>query len=516
MSELGFWKLATQYPDRIALVTQDGTRVRAGDLLARSNQLVHGLRRLGLAQGDVVATLLPNDQPMIELYLAATQAGLYLVPINHHLAAPEIAYILGDSSAKAFVADARFADAAATAATEAGMPATGCFAVGTIAGFRPYAALTDGTPTTPPDERAAGQVMNYTSGTTGRPKGVRRALMPFDPDTVGSMFAMFLSMFGITPEGDGVHLVGSPLYHTAVLVFAGCSLHFGHTLSVMDKWTPQDSLAVIERDRVTTTHMVPTQFHRLLALPDDVKGKHDVSSLRHVVHAAAPCPVDVKRRMLAWWGPVIYEYYAASEGGGTLVTPGEWLERPGTVGKAWASSEIRILDDAGEPLPIGTPGTVFMKLGVQDFEYHGDKKKTDANRRDGFFTVGDVGYLDDAGYLFLCDRKIDMIISGGANIYPTEVEACLLSHPKVGDAAVFGIPDDDWGEQVKAVVEPAPGVTASPALADDILAFCVERIAKFKCPKSIDFIAELPRDPNGKLYKRKLRDPYWQGRERAI
>jgi long-chain acyl-CoA synthetase len=284
----------------------------------------------------------------------------------------------------------------------------------------------------------------------------------------------------------------------------------------MDKWTPEDCLKVIARDRVSTTHMVPTQFHRLLALADAVKKKYDVSSLRHVVHAAAPCPVDVKRRMLDWWGPVIFEYYAASEGGGTLVTPTEWLERPGTVGKAWAGSEIRILDDAGEAIATGTPGTVFMKLGVQDFEYHGDKKKTDANRRDGFFTVGDVGYLDDSGYLFLCDRKIDMIISGGANIYPTEVEACLLSHPKVGDAAVFGIPDDDWGEQVKAVIEPAAGVSAGPALADEILAFCVERIAKFKCPKSIDFMPELPRDPNGKLYKRKLRDPYWVGRERAI
>jgi long-chain acyl-CoA synthetase len=516
MSELGFWKLATAHPGRTALVTPEGERITAGDLLARSNQLVHGLRKLGLQQGDVVATLLPNGGPMIEIYLAATQAGLYLVPINHHLAGPEVAYILADSGAKAFVADDRFADIARAGVAETKLPASACFAVGSIPGFQPYAALSDGMPTTAPEDRAAGQVMNYTSGTTGRPKGVRRALMPFDPDTVGSMFAMFLAMFGITPENDGVHLVGSPLYHTAVLVFAGCSLHFGHTLSVMDKWTPEDSLKVVQRDRVTTTHMVPTQFHRLLALPEDVKKKYDVSSLRNVVHAAAPCPVDVKRRMLAWWGPVIFEYYAASEGGGTLVTPTEWLERPGTVGKAWPSSEIRILDDAGGEIATGTPGTVYMKLGVQDFEYHGDKKKTDANRRDGFFTVGDVGYLDDAGYLFLCDRKIDMIISGGANIYPSEIESCLLSHPKVGDAAVFGIPDDDWGESVKAVIEPAAGIQAGKDLADEIVAFCLEHIAKFKVPKSIDFMPELPRDPNGKLYKRKLRDPYWVGRERAI
>ncbi|MEB2283850.1 MAG: acyl-CoA synthetase [Polyangiaceae bacterium UTPRO1] len=516
MSELGFWKLATAHPEHVALVTPDGACVSAGELHARSNQLVHGLRGLGLVQGDVVATLLPNGAPMIELYLAATQSGLYLVPINHHLAGPEIAYILADSGAKAFVADSRFAAIAKAGADEAQLAPSSCFAVGAIPGFRPDAELTAGMPATPPVERTAGQVMNYTSGTTGRPKGVRRALMPFDPDAVGSMFAMLLAMFGIAPRDQGVHLVGSPLYHTAVLVFAGCSLHYGHTLSVMDKWTPEEALTAIARDRVTTTHMVPTQFHRLLALPEDVKARYDVGSLRHVVHAAAPCPVDVKRRMLAWWGPTIYEYYAASEGGGTLVTPQEWLERPGTVGRAWAGSEIRILDDAGAALPPGTPGTVYMKLGVQDFEYHGDKTKTDANRRDGFFTVGDVGYLDDAGYLFLCDRKIDMIISGGANIYPSEIEACLLAHPKVGDAAVFGVPDDDWGESVKAVIEPAPGVEPGSALADEITAFCLERIAKFKVPKSIDFIPELPRDPNGKLYKRKLRDPYWAGRERAI
>jgi len=358
--------------------------------------------------------------------------------------------------------------------------------------------------------------MNYTSGTTGRPKGVRRPLAPYDPDSVCSMFAMFLAMFGVAPGENNVHLTGSPLYHTAVLMFTGSSLHYGHTVALMDKWTPESCLEVIQAQRVTTTHMVPTQFHRLLALPDEVKARYNVSSLRHVIHAAAPCPVDVKRRMLQWWGPVIYEYYAASEGGGTLVTPDEWLQYPGTVGRAWPTAEIRILDEDGKDCPAGQPGTVYMKLGAADFEYHKDKAKTDANRRDGFFTVGDVGYLNDAGYLFLCDRKIDMIIAGGVNIYPSEVESALLAHPKVGDVAVFGIPNDDWGEEVKAVIEPAAGVTPSPPLADEILAFCQRTLAKYKCPRSIDFIEALPRDPNGKLYKRKLRDPYWQGRERKI
>ncbi|MEO8604305.1 MAG: AMP-binding protein, partial [bacterium] len=268
--------------------------------------------------------------------------------------------------------------------------------------------------------------------------------------------------------------------------------------------------------RVTTSHMVPTQFHRLLALPDEVKKRYDVSSVRHMVHAAAPCPVDVKRRMIEWWGPSIYEYYAASEGGGTLVTPQEWLEYPGTVGRAWPSSEIRIFDDAGTACATNIPGTVYMALGAADFKYHNDDAKTAANRRDGFFTVGDIGYLNELGYLFLCDRKIDMIISGGVNIYPTEVEAELLKHPQIADAAVFGIPNEDWGEEVKAVIEPAPGVVAGPALAEEILAWCAGNIAKYKSPRSIDFIDVMPRDPNGKLYKRKLRDPYWAGRERAI
>jgi len=516
MSDVGFWSIAQSDPEHLALVTPDGRQVKAGALLARANQLVHGLRKRGLANGDAIAVVLPNGAPMIELYLAATQTGWYLVPINHHLTASEIAYIVEDSGAKVLVADERFAAASRAAADEIEFPAAGRFAVGSIPGFQPYAALSEGESADTPADRTAGAVMNYTSGTTGRPKGVRRRLMPIEPEMMASMVSMLLAMFGIEFGGEGVHLVGSPLYHTAPLVFAGVSMHVGHTLVVMEKWTPEDSLAVMARHRVTTSHMVPTQFHRLLALPDEVKKRYDLSSLRHMIHAAAPCPVDVKRKMLAWWGPTIYEYYAASEGGGTIVTPEEWLKHPGTVGRPWPGSEIRILDDEGNQRPTGEPGTVYMQLGVQDFEYHKDPAKTSANRRDGFFTVGDVGYLNEEGYLFLCDRKIDMIISGGANIYPAEVEAAMLAHPKVGDVAVFGIPDDDWGEQVKAVVEPAAGATPGPALAEELLAFCATHIAKYKSPKSIDFIAEMPRDPNGKLYKRKLRDPYWQGRERRI
>jgi long-chain acyl-CoA synthetase len=284
----------------------------------------------------------------------------------------------------------------------------------------------------------------------------------------------------------------------------------------MDKWSAEGMLELIERYKVTHSHMVPTQFHRLLALPEDIKPKYDLSSLRHMIHAAAPCPVDTKHAMIEWWGPVIDEYYAASEGGGTIVNTEEWLKKPGTVGKPWPISEIAIFDDDNNRLEAGQIGTVYMAMQAGDFEYHKDREKTQKNRIGKFFTVGDVGYLDDDGYLFLCDRKTDMIISGGANIYPAEIENVLLGHPKVVDAAVFGIPHDDWGEEVKAVVQTVDGVTGDPELAAEILSWCEGRLAHFKTPKSIDFTDEMPRDPNGKLYKRKLRDPYWEGRERAI
>jgi long-chain acyl-CoA synthetase len=311
-----------------------------------------------------------------------------------------------------------------------------------------------------------------------------------------------------------VHIVVAPLYHTAVLSFCLNHLHNGDAVVLMEKWTPEGMLELIEKERVTSSHMVPTHFNRLLALPDEVKRRHDLSSLRHIIHSAAPCPVEVKRRMLEWWGPVIYEYYAASEGGGTAVGPKEWLERPGTVGKAWPVSEIRVLDDDGKPSAPRQPGTVYIKMGDYKFEYHKDRGKTDSAWKQGFFTVGDAGYLDEDGYLYLCDRKSDMIISGGVNIYPAEIEAVLITHPRVRDVAVFGIPDDDWGEQVKAVVElhQPPG----PDTVEELRRFCAEKLAKLKIPRSFDFTDALPRDPSGKLYKRKLRDPYWEGRSRAI
>ncbi len=515
MAIRGFWKAALAEPERPALIAPDGGAASAGALLAACNRTVHGLRALGLERGDCVAVLLENGTPALELLTAVMQAGWYFTPINTHLAAPEVAYILADSGARAFVADASLAELALRAADEAGLPAKSRIAAGEIPGFRSLEELRDGHSDAPPDARFAGQFMQYTSGTTGRPKGILREIAPADPDQIATLYASHLLRFGIEPGKGNVHLCSSPLYHTAPLAFSYFALHFEHPVVLMARFDPEAALGLIERHRVTTTHMVPTQFHRLLLLRGEVKRRYDVSSLRQVLHAAAPCPVDVKRRMLAWWGPVIYEYYGATEGGGTLVTPEEWLERPGTVGRAWAGAEIRILDDAGRECASGKPGTVYLKL-LQDFAYRGDPDKTRAGRREGFFTVGDVGYLDADGYLFLCDRKIDMIISGGANVYPAEVEAVLFSHPKVGDAAVFGIPDEDWGEQVKAVVEPAPGAVPGPEFERELLAYLRERLAHYKCPRSVDFVPQLPRDPSGKLYKRRLRDPYWEGRERQI
>ena len=518
MADLGFWALAEADPDHVAVVTPDGEELRAGDVLADANRLVHALRGLGLQTGDSFAVVLPNCREFIELYLAAGQAGFYLVPINHHLVGPEIAYIVADSEAKAFFAHERFADAATAAAEELDYPKERRFAVGDIPGFGSFRELKESQPPTKPDNRTAGAVMNYTSGTTGKPKGVRRPLSGADPDQAFLGFGSgMLMLFRLQPQDDNVHIIGSPLYHTAVLTFGGGAIHLGHTVVLMDKWTPEAMLALIEKHHVTSSHMVPTQFHRLLALPEDVRARYDVSSLRHMIHAAAPCPPDVKRRMIEWWGNTVDEYYAASEGGGTIVFADEWLKKPGTVGQPWPISEIAIFDDDGnrltEPHQIGT---VYMKMASGQFEYYKDKEKTQKNRIGEFFTVGDVGELDEDGWLFLRDRKIDMIISGGANIYPTEIESVLLAHPKVGDAAVFGIPHEDWGEEVKAVIEPADGVEAGPQLEAEILEYCSGRLAKFKTPKSIDFTTEMPRDPNGKLYKRKLRDPYWEGRERAI
>jgi long-chain acyl-CoA synthetase len=513
----GFYKYAQAEPDFVTVVDPDGTEHTAGAVLSRANRYVHALRGLGLEAGDAVAAVLPNGVLPVEVYLAALQAGWYYVPINYRLSAPEIAYIIQDSGAKAVVSHERFATVISVAADEAGVPAEARLAHGTVPGFRDVEAVLAAQPDTLPEDRTAGAAMHYTSGTTGKPKGVARPLSGADADVMAELHTGFFGLFGIPHREDQVHLSTSPNYHTAVTTFAGNSLNSGHCVVYMDKWDPEQTLAKIERYRVTHTHMVPTQFHRMLQLPDEVRAKYDVSSMRWAIHAAAPCPVDVKQKMLDWWGPVIWEYYGATEGGGTTATPEDWLKYPGTVGSPWPISELKITDDDRNPVGAGVPGTVWMKMGGQDFEYKGDKSKTDENHdAEGFFTVGDVGYLNEDGFLFLCDRKSDMIIAGGVNIYPAEIEGEILAHPGVGDVAVFGIPDDDMGEQIKAVVEPAAGYEAGDALAASIMEHLAGRLAKFKWPRSIDFSDSLPREPTGKLLKRQLRDPYWEGRTTSI
>jgi long-chain acyl-CoA synthetase len=512
---MGFWSRALDDPGWVAVIEPAGTEHSAGHLAGRVNQLVHGLRELGLRAGDGIAAVVPNGIAPVELSLAALQAGWYYTPVNWHYTAPEIGYIARDCGAKAFFVHERYAAAGAAAADEADVPASARFSYGTVPGFAPVETLQAGQPTAMPADRTAGAAMHYTSGTTGRPKGVRRALTGLDPDIAGDLLTGLLQMFGVTEGQPNVHLVTSPNYHTAVTVFGGTALQFGHTLVCMDAFDARRALKLVERYRVTNTHMVPTHFKRMLSLPEPERERYDVSSMRWLIHAAAPCPVAIKRAMLDWWGPVVYEYYAATEGGGTIVSPQEWLDRPGTVGKAWPVSEVLIADDNDNPCPPGVPGTVYLKMGME-FEYKGDPRKTAEGRLRDYFTVGDIGFLDEDGYLFLCDRKSDMIISGGANIYPAEIEAEIITHPKVADVAVFGVPDEEWGEQVKAVVQAADGIEPSDALAAEILASLDGRLAKMKWPKSIDFAAELPRDPSGKLLKRKLRDPYWAGRSAAI
>ncbi len=521
MTELGFWNYAEAQPDALALVTPDEAQLTRGELAAASNRLARGLRKLGLETGDAVAVVLENGQPFIELYLACMQTGLYLVPINNHLAAPEISYIAGNAEAKLFVGSAKFAPSLTQAASQLRVPERCRFSVGgttMVKGFRDFGELGEGSAAARLEDeiRTAGAVMNYTSGTTGRPKGVRRPLAPISPDQMGAAFSAFLQMFGVRPEDDNVHITGSPLYHTAVLMFTASSLHLGHPVVVMEKWQPEEMLRLIEKYAVTTSHMVPTQFHRLLQLPKAQRERYDCSSTRTMVHAAAPCPIPVKKQMLEWWGNSIWEYYAATEGGGAIVSPEEWLRKPGTVGKAWPQAELRIFDEAGNELPPNQPGIVYMRRGQADFEYYKDQGKTDKARLGDYFTVGDIGRLDEDGYLFLSDRKSDMIISAGVNIYPAEIESVLITHPKVGDVAVFGIPDEDRGEAVMAVIEPAPGVVGDEALSGEILAWAEGSLARYKTPRHIRYTPHLPRDPNGKLYKRTLRDPYWEGRERSI
>jgi long-chain acyl-CoA synthetase len=419
--------------------------------------------------------------------------------VNWHLTAAETAYIVDDCEAKAFVADVRFAATAVEAAAAAPRLTARLAVGGPIEGFEEYdGALTAETDDVI-DDPTLGWSMLYTSGTTGRPKGVHRHEAP-----VSAKLAARMADYR---PGD-VNLCTGPMYHAAPLLFTlSVPLLVGVPVVLMDGWNPAECLRLVEERRITHTHMVPTMFHRLLALPEEVRAAADVSSLRYIIHGAAPCPVHVKQRMIDWVGPIVHEYYAATEGLGTFVDSETWLKKPGTVGKPWPDDQVFVGDEDGNRLPVGEVGLVWLKAAtIGRFEYFKDDAKTESTYRGEHFTLGDMGYADDDGYLFLTDRTADVIISGGVNIYPAEVDAVLLEHRAVGDAATIGVPDDEWGEVVLAVVELRDGMMPSENLAGELIAFCREQLAGFKCPRRVEFVDELPRQDNGKIYKRLLRD----------
>jgi long-chain acyl-CoA synthetase len=512
---LGVWWIAEDHPDLPAIAEcPSGVTLTFGELVARAHQLVRALRANGVQKGDVIAYALPNDVDIVVWQLATSESGLRSIALSPALSAAETRTIVDHSGAVCVVVHERSRDAAAELAAARSLRLR--IAVGgPIDGFTPLAELLDGHGTEPLAERWLGGAISYSSGTTGMPKAIWRPVPAVDPSVAADASKLFAQAFQFLPL-EGCHLVSAGMHHGGCQSFYHGALNVGQALAIEGKFDAEQTLAMIERHGVTTAYMVPTQFVRLLRLPDDVKSKFDLSSLQVVVHSAAPCPLEIKKQMLEWWGPVIWETYGGMEGAATIAKPARWLEKPGTVGRAVKGMTVTVLDDDGNQLPPNEVGTVYMEPVGPSFEYRGDPELTAAVHRGQAFTIGDMGYLDDDGYLFLCDRARDLIISGGVNIYPAEVEGVLASHPSVGDVAVIGVPDPEWGEQVKAVVELTPGVDASPELADDLVAFCRERLAGYKCPRSVDFRDSLPRTDGGKLFKRLLRDEYWASAGRKL
>ena len=505
---------AQTQPDRAAYVmATSGETVSYRQLDEASNRGAHLLRSLGLSPGDPIAFFMENHPRLLEICWAAQRSGLVYTPISSRLTAPEVEYIVKDCGAKLLLTSV----AKREVAEELGetLPGVVRFSVGgALPGHRDWEAETAGQPSTPIPDEVEGQDMLYSSGTTGRPKGVKIPYVERPMGTPDSVLALAKGLYGF--DETSIYLSPAPLYHAAPLRFCMAVLRLGGTIIVMENFDALDALRCIEKYRVTHSQWVPTMFVRMLKLPEEDRAHFDVSSLKVAVHAAAPCPVPIKEQMIDWWGPVLHEYYAGTEGNGfTAIDSIEWLEHKGSVGKA-VTAKLHILDESGNDLPPGEPGVVYFEGGGK-FEYHNDPEKTkDSYNEKGWSTLGDVGYVDEEGYLYLTDRKAHMIISGGVNIYPQEAENVIINHPAVVDVAVIGVPNEDFGEEVKAVVQPADMSQAGPELERELIDYCQERLAKFKCPRSVDFDPELPRHATGKLYKRLLKDRYWGKRDSRI
>lgn len=503
---------AAKTPDRPAIIMgHSGEIITFAQYEALSNQCAHLLRSLGLQRGDGMAIFMENNAIYQPMAWGGMRAGLRVTTVATHLSQPEVDYILENSGARVLITSAGM-QTTARALELPGVPRSGRFMFDRPADaadrFDDLRAALSAQPDTPITDQSEGVDMLYSSGTTGRPKAVRKPLPEAPFGTPHPSAQLTAKLYGLGEET--VYLSPAPLYHAAPFITNLRVNRYGGTCVIMEKYDPEKALALIEQHRVTVSQWVPTHFIRMLRLPEDVRAKYDTSSLRVAFHAAAPCPADVKRQMIDWWGPVIQEYYAGSEGNGYChITTQEWLKKPGSVGRA-VIGRLRICDDAGHEVPANQEGTIYFEGGPV-FEYHGDAEKTAASRTPkGWSTLGDVGYVDDDGYLFLTDRKAYMIISGGVNIYPQESENILVTHEAVVDAAVIGVPNPDFGEEVKAVVQLVDPSRAGPEMEKELISYCRDRLSHVKCPRSVDFVAQLPREENGKLYKRKLRDQYWE------
>ena len=497
-------------PDRAAVIdTESGAVLTYRELDERSARFAAYLAANGVKRGDTVALFMENNMRFMEIVWATRRSGLYITAINRYLTADEAAYIVSDSDAVVLVASkARHEVAAALTGLVPGVRRL-LMTDGTIDGWSSYEDAIADHPSDPPAVEWIGDLMLYSSGTTGRPKGVRRPLRDVRVDE-DDLIKMVIGAYGFAP--DTVYLSPAPMYHAAPLAFSLGVHHAGGTVAMMPRFDAEAALAAIERFHATHSQFVPTMFVRMLKLPVEIRSRYDLSTHRMAIHGAAPCPVDAKRAMIGWWGPIIQEYYGATEGNGmTRIDSADWLAHPGSVGRA-ALGVLHVCDEDGAELPAGETGVVYFERETMPFAYYKDPERTRSAQHPShpnWSTLGDIGYVDRDGYLYLTDRKAFMIISGGVNIYPREIEDVLIGHPSVRDVAVFGIPDPEMGEQVKAVVEPMDGVRPSEALAAELLIYARAHLAHYKVPKSIDFMAELPRLPTGKLYKQPLRAAYW-------